>query len=447
MNKKYTLFVITLMMLLSFTLPAQQRVGVISRCGGTDSVTIPAIVDNDLDGMDDRLEGKLLDRFMPVIMQFSGETCPGPALDGTGDSNLVVCHIYPLPGQYSIGAISPDSIRVHPIALVGDTGLVTGMIWYDPVIIVHCALLYGKDCGLNGHTADVEGFSFTLRYTGSNAASGWMYDTILSNWQAVKIQTVSHANTICEQIEVFPYRSVLFPAGKDTVFASPNKHGNYLTISQCGASFICNPACSGTLSPKAIRIVNIGERNASLVPDLGTYYAAYAGEDPWSSSDFLGGNAGTVGHVTEDQLSATFDVGHRLDTASQICDLYRSCYSCGDSIYDACITSGSGVVSGTVGFSPWYHCGQTYTTGAVTILADDGPYIYPVPAHKQVQIVYQTPKGVMTATIYDSKGALLKKTSLKASSNVIDISELSAGIYVIQLTSGRETFYRKLLVD
>lgn len=448
MKQIFQRLVIPMLMILSLALSAQQRVGVVSRCGGTDSVTIPTIVDNDLDGMDDRLEQRLLNYFMPVIIQYNSENCPGPALNGTGDSNLVVCHIYPLPGQYSMGAISPDSIKVHPVALVGDTGLVTGMIWYDPVIIVHCAVLYGQDCGLNGHSADVEGFSFTLKYIGT-AAAGWMYDTILSNWMGAKIQTVSHAYTICEQVETYPYKSSVSPTGKDTVLSSPNKHGNYLTYSQCGASFICNPACTGIPSVKVVKIVNVGERNASLAPDLGAWYPAYAGESAWSTSNFLAsssGNAGLISDETARALDATFDVGQKLDTASQICELYRSCYSCGDSIYNACLASGAGVAPGTTGFSPGYHCGDVHS-GFTVILVNIEPSIYPVPAHKQVQVIYQTSKWIMAATIYDSKGVPLIKVPLQSSSNSINISELSAGLYILQLTSGDKTFYRKLLVD
>src|SRR4051812_12965520 len=81
---------------------AQQAVNLVGRCGGLENLTIPSIVDNDLDGMDDKLEQSLLEHFMPVIIQFNNETCPGPAINGTGDSNLLVCHIYPLPGQYSM---------------------------------------------------------------------------------------------------------------------------------------------------------------------------------------------------------------------------------------------------------------------------------------------------------------------------------------------------------
>ena len=156
-------------------LSAQQHVAVMSRCGGVDTVIIPNIIDNDHDGMDDRLEQKLLDKFMPIIIQFSDESCPGPALDGTGDSNLIATRITPYPEQYTRSS-SLDSIMIHPVPMVGTKQLHAGLIWYDPFIIVHCAVLYGQDCGALGHTADVEGFHFSIKYIGPDTMAGWMYD-------------------------------------------------------------------------------------------------------------------------------------------------------------------------------------------------------------------------------------------------------------------------------
>ncbi|MDB5283097.1 MAG: hypothetical protein JWO06_2172 [Bacteroidota bacterium] len=312
--------------LIPFGLKAQQQVTVISRCGGTNTVVIPNIIDNDLDGMDDRLEQKLLDHFMPVVIQFNNETCPGPALDGTGDSNLIVCHIFPYPQQYTTNT-NLSSVVTHPVAVVPSHGLYAGLVWYNPLIIVNTAVLYGQDCGLSGHTADVEGFSFSLKYIGTDTAAGWMYDTVMANWMGGTIQTISHAGTLCEQIETHPYKSVLFPTGLDTVYASPDKHGNYLTISGCGASFICNPGCGGTQIKKNVRNINLGEPNATLIADLGSVYPAYAGNDPWSTSNFLaaqGGNAGAIRDKMIKALTSDFATGQTL-TAQQICPLYTQC--------------------------------------------------------------------------------------------------------------------------
>ena len=74
----FRLLVGPVLLLLPCMLAAQQKAVIIDRCGGVDSITIPAIIDNDRDGMDDRLEQKLLNYFMPVIIQYDNENCPGP---------------------------------------------------------------------------------------------------------------------------------------------------------------------------------------------------------------------------------------------------------------------------------------------------------------------------------------------------------------------------------
>ncbi|MCW5907499.1 MAG: T9SS type A sorting domain-containing protein [Chitinophagales bacterium] len=317
---------------------AQQQVTVLSRCGGTQTVTIPTITDNDLDGMDDLLEEKLLQYFTPAFIQFSNDNCPGPAVDGSGDSNLVVNRIYPLPQQYTFST-NPDSLKIHPIALVPAKGLVTGLIWYEPMVKVNAALLYGKDCGMLGHTADVEGFNYSLKYIGPDSLAGWMYDTAMQHWKGGTIQTVSHAGTLCEHIETQPYSSVV----PDTIYNSPNKHGGYLTISGCNSSFICDPGCNGTQSRKNVKPVNIGEPNASLVTDLGAYYPGYAGEDPWSNTKFLnayGGNAGTIRSKMLLSLASVFVQGYPLTSAAQICSLYTNCFGVSGSSLNETICKG-----------------------------------------------------------------------------------------------------------
>ncbi|MCX6200273.1 MAG: T9SS type A sorting domain-containing protein [Bacteroidetes bacterium] len=324
-------FLLVAFSLLSITISAQQNVVVVSRCGGTDTVTIPSIVDNDADGMDDALEQQLLNYFMPTVIQFDDESCPGPALNGTGDSNLIVCHIYPLPQQYSFSS-SLDSVLTHPTAIVPKKGLAIGMIWYAPLIKVNTALLYGKDCGAAGHTADVEGFNFSLKYIGADTVAGWMYDTDMQHWMGGTIQTVSHASTLCEHVETLPYKSALVPSGVDTVYASPDKHGNYLSIGACGSSFICNPGCGGIPSKKNVQNINIGEPNASLVSDLGNIYAAYSGNDPWGNSNFLSANSGNAGTIKAKMLlplTSDFETGSTLTSQIQICDIYSGCFSAG----------------------------------------------------------------------------------------------------------------------
>lgn len=313
-----------LVMVIPYLASAQMHVAVISKCGGVDTVVIPNIIDNDGDGMDDRLEQKLLAQFMPPVIMFSNENCPGPALNGSGDTNLIATRITPYPQQYTRSSV-PDSVMVHPVALVGPRQLVPGLIWHNHFIMVHCAVLYGQDCGALGHSADVEGYHFSLVYTGPDSAAGWMYDTIMNRWVGATIQSVGHDATACQQIQTMPYRSYLAPAGADTIYASPNKHANYLTVPGCNSAFICNPNCNSTQIRKITVNVNLGEPTAPLVTDLGTLYPAYAGQNPWGTTNFLNGGAGTIAAKMERSLTTDFVHGTTL-TAAMICPLYAYCY-------------------------------------------------------------------------------------------------------------------------
>lgn len=334
-------FLALLFLIFSVSGSAQQLATVISRCGGIDTVFIPTIIDNDHDKMDDALEQKLIRKFCPMFIQFDDESCPGPALNGIGDSNLVVSHIYPYPQQYCTSS-ALDSVKINPSAVVPKQSLYPGLIWYNPLIMVHSALLYGKDCGLSGHTADVEGFSYSIKYIGPDTAAGWMYDTVLTHWQGGTIQTVSHASTLCEQVETKPSKAIPPFLTNDTVYASPDKHGNYLTISKCGSSFICNPGCGGIPASKKVKPVNIGEPGFALISDLGTVYTAYAGNDPWGTANFLAAQSGSAGAIKDKMiksLTSDFITGETL-VANQICPLYANCYGSSGTAYLEYICAG-----------------------------------------------------------------------------------------------------------
>jgi hypothetical protein len=330
-------------LLIAHNIFCQQQVISISRCGGADSLSIPSIIDNDNDGMDDILEQKLIEKFMPSFIQFSGDNCPGPAVNGTGDTNLVVCHIFPLPQQYARTS-SLDSILIKPKQIAPRRGLTVGLVWHNTTILINAALLYGKDCGLNGHNADVEGFTYSLKYIGADTLAGWRYDTVMQNWIGGIIQTFSHAGTICEKIETKPYKSALNPTGVDSIFASPSKHGNYLTVGGCNSSFICDPGCSGTQTKKKVMAVNIGEESAPLVSDLGVFYAGYAGENPWSNAKFLASQNGSAGAIKDKmnrKLQSQFFSGTPIANQAQICAAYKTCYGIFSSNQSVSICSGS----------------------------------------------------------------------------------------------------------
>lgn len=439
------IFFFAICLFTSFLLLSQQQYPEINPCGGTSVVSI-SISDNDSDGMDDGLEQILLNKFMPVFIRFNDDGCPGPSPTGaTGnDTNLVVCRIFPIPPQYTEGS-GVQLISLNPTEVVSEKNLKTGLVWYEPTIIAHCALLYGKDCGLTAHTADVEGFTFTLRYIG-NIPGGWRYDTTLSNWTGMFIQTVSHAGTLCEKIETLPRLSPDFPNGSDSILASPDKHGNYLTVAKCNSGFLCDPACNGTKIEKTVKIINAGEENAPFVNDLGSFYYEYAGENPWGTANFLDGMGGSAGAIKDKllkDLSDDFIQGKPLDSCFRICQLYDACFYCGSIAYDECVFSCDTVTPDINGdLTPFYDC---------TVYADDGPagkknvWVYPSPASGSLNISGLS-GGFSEISLSGLDGRNILRTHSYMKDIILDIQKIPAGIFLLKVQNDRELFFQKIIV-
>jgi hypothetical protein len=416
---------------------------VIDKVGGFHTVSVSLTKDLDKDGIDDLLESKLLKTFLPKIIEIS-DNCPGPGINTSnpGDSNIIISRIFFIPQQY-IARKDSSLISLHPKALVPVKGLKTGMVWVENTIMINVAVLYGKDCGLNGHIADVEGFAFTCHYTGASE-TGWRTDTAMSRWRGERIQTISHASTICEKIETLPYKSAAAPTGKDSVYASPNKHGNYLTLATCNANAVCDQGCFGLLKQKRCKPLNCGELNASLIPDLGTYYAQYAGENPWNGLNFLAAQGGNAGSIKDKMIKAirfSFINYTVLDTCSKICGIYENAYACGTATYTSCTTSCSTVTpDGTGAVTPLYNC---LTTALSEIPEAVSFSIGPNPFTEVLSLSSSRPV-LLQAVLYDLSGRMLQHSETTGSKLLLQ-TDCAPGMYLLQITAeGRTGFYKVL---
>jgi len=421
-----------------------QTFNAVNRCGGATSLDIPDFIDDDFDGLSDQLEQILLNTYVPKFVQFSDDDCPGPSTgtSNPADSNLVVCHIFPLFQQYVNGSTAPVLYN-EPAALVNEKCLEAGISWFENTVMIYGALLYGRDCGLTGHTADVEGFAVSIHYTGTSDGIAWRSDTDLNHWEGYKIQTTSHAGTICEGIETFPFRSNTNPNGKDTIYPSPDKHGNYLTRAQCGSSFICDPACNNPFTLKKIKIINVGEENNPFVSDLGLYYSGYAGESPWSNNDFLNGGAGAIKDKMLREWRTDFMQGQPINNCSDICVLYNNCYNCGNDIYNTCISDCQNISNNQTGCnSPAYNCPVNISENN----SQDEIKIYPNPVHTELQIVFPTQKDAYTVILVNSLGQTVKTVSCNTIKTTIDLKGLSKGVYSLKIENANFVVTEKQLI-
>lgn len=305
---------------------AQQQIQVIDYCATTSTVTIPSITDQDGDLLDDGMESSVMNRVMPPIYQSASDSCPsGAPVSGAPDGlpNIVACSFDYTPQQW----VPPSQPPVpNPIPQEPDVGYT----WFYERMVMHCSVLYGADCGSLGHTADVEGFHMLL--VGSDPAAT-RYDA--NQWGPDWIETIAHKGTVCEKREDGSY------AYYNTLLASKNKHGNYLTQTRCDGS--CGDGCDDNYVVKSVLPVNIGHEWAPLVTDLGQFRSDYSGENPWSNQPFLAQYGGSAGSIKSD-LQAPTVVNYMSGPAMScydVCDWYMQCKGCSGDInnaYNDCLT-------------------------------------------------------------------------------------------------------------
>ena len=253
---------------------------VVAACSGGEHVGIDArsepdvasdaIVDDDHDGLDDRVELQLAREYLPFVSLDPDDGCPR--------SGLVA------------------RVRKHP-----DDG--------TKILIVY-SHLFERDCGLNGHVGDNEAFGILI--DPAIAAPGGI----------LAIRTASHQNTLCERVtecttcpgdgriacDVAAEGGQLWPV----LYASKGKHGQYASRGECPLLGTCLDRCALNAARVRPPVVHVGEPAAPLTHDLtadgfitaanGWTEAALMNHDPWNSAvDF-----GSAGNVAGDLADSAF---------------------------------------------------------------------------------------------------------------------------------------------
>ncbi len=106
--------------------------------------------------------------------------------------------------------------------------------------------------------------------------------------------------------------------------------------------------------------------------------------------------------------------------------------------YRCVISKGSGCNNDTTAAALLHVINNVGITGISDI---EQVTIYPNPAHDHID-VNMLQNGVVT--IYNEVGSVVFTKELSAQANRIDLKGLSAGLYIVKITSGTETTYRKL---
>lgn len=223
--------------------------------------------DGDGDGLDDALEAKIANEYLPFFSVHPSDKCSTHGF------------------LYRIAPHPTEAKRV--------------MVW----IIA----LFEKDCGLNGHPGDDETYSVVIDPS-LPAPAG-----------ILAVRAISHQNTPCQRITTcgscagMTACSTADRAGAKfpVVYASKDKHGTYSALGTC-SDLICDfGGCALAPTHSSAPAVNAGEPTKPLVKNLTTDAFINAANgwkeptlmnfDPWKPGDF-----GSAGDVSNDLVDTAF---------------------------------------------------------------------------------------------------------------------------------------------
>lgn len=193
--------------------------------------------DDDRDGVADKLEQSLLDRFAPEFVLSDAE-CDG------------------LPAELARGSRDP--------LVASRNGTVYGQAFALPpgdrpgaFLELHYFHLWGRDCGRAGHALDVEHVSVLLEAPRADAPA--------REWHARYWYAAGHEGTVCDR-STGARAEVIRAADRGArIWVAAGKHASYLDPAWC--SWGCGADRCAAVTAKGWRprkIVNLGERGAPL---------------------------------------------------------------------------------------------------------------------------------------------------------------------------------------
>jgi len=191
--------------------------------------------DIDSDGIHDRLEQLLLEKFAPKFM-LSEEECdalPSEFLPQKQEPQLMVKNgtVY---GQ------------VFPIVRPDKPGIFVEIHYYH---------LWNRDCGFNGHVLDAEHVSVLL--------SADVPSDSTHNWKAEYWYAAAHEDTVCDSSHGTCGSFIDAEQHGPTVWISKGKHASYLDREICQGG--CGgDDCSQMYPMKISKIINLGEPGAPM---------------------------------------------------------------------------------------------------------------------------------------------------------------------------------------
>lgn len=191
--------------------------------------------DSDADGLKDKFEQEMLERFRPQFLVPTGD-CGG------------------LPAEFAPGSVEPRSIGSNG-TIYGQVFPVDGPDASKAYAEIHYYHLWAQDCGLISHPLDVERVSVLV--------SADKLKDKAKRWRAHSWYASAHENTVCD----LGHGSLASHLNAETsgarVWISRGKHASFLTRERCGRGCggdVCDPVM--VLEPG--KLINIGEPGQAM---------------------------------------------------------------------------------------------------------------------------------------------------------------------------------------
>ncbi len=187
--------------------------------------------DLDRDGVPDKLEQALLERFAPELV-LSGEECDG------------------LPAELTAGTRDPVVLARNGV-LYGQAFRQRGRF-----IELHYFHLWGRDCGRVGHALDAEHVSALIEADRPDAPA--------KHWKARYWYAAGHEGTVCDRSHGARAASLLAVDRGPRVWVSAGKHASYLDEAWCSWGCGADRCAVNGRRWRPSRIINLGEHGAPL---------------------------------------------------------------------------------------------------------------------------------------------------------------------------------------
>ena len=227
-------------------------------------LALTLLQDFDHDGLDDRLEQQLIERFVPSFLISAGECDTAPASFVTGSP-------VPTPAARD-GTIHAQAFPVG----APDSP--------DLQVEIHYFHLWSRDCGRRGHPLDVEHVSALVHKE-------------RNDWVATLWYAAAHENTLCEKSSGAHAATLDAELGGPNVYVSLGKHASFFSQDQCRAGCGGDECGDSRLAVRAV--INIGERGAPLNGALWT------ASDRWPLGQKLGSDFDPHVRARLDQAAST----------------------------------------------------------------------------------------------------------------------------------------------